>query len=91
MKRLMSIAIFAVVSLSMMATARKVQMYDKPLGAKDVIMKNEVPTTVTYEGDTMRIVSDSLLTNVLITLRDLDGNIFLSRNESSIGNTPHSY
>lgn len=58
-----------------MATVRRVQMYDKPLGVKDVVMKNEVPTTVTYGDDTLRITTDSLM-NAKVTLRNLDNSIF---------------
>ena len=75
MKKIMFIVIFAVVSLSMMATVRRVQMYDNPPQGKDIVMKNEVPTTVTYGDDTLRITTDSLMT-VLVTLRNLDNSIF---------------
>lgn len=91
MKKLLMITTMLIAVLNMHATLRQVRMYEKPTVELLGGTRFEVPTTVTYEGDTMRIVSDSLLTNVLITLRDVDGNIFLSRNESSIGNTPRSY
>lgn len=41
MKRLMFVAILAVVSLSMMATVKKVKMYDNPPKNKDVVMNKE--------------------------------------------------
>lgn len=41
MKRLMFIAILAVVSLSVMATVKKVKMYDNPPKNKDVVMNKE--------------------------------------------------
>ena len=41
MKRLMFIAILAVVSLSVTATVKKVKMYDNPPNNKDVVMNKE--------------------------------------------------
>lgn len=41
MKRLMFIAILAVISLSVTATVKEVKMYDNPPKNKDVVMNKE--------------------------------------------------
>ena len=87
----MFVAILAVVSLSMMATVKKVKMYDRPFSTAGQVMHSEVPTTVTYQGDSIHMVSDSLLTNVNIVVRSVSGEILLQRENQTVGTTPLSY
>ena len=91
MKRLMFVAILAVISLSVMATVKKVKMYDRPFSTAGQVMHSEVPTTVTYQGDSIHMVSDSLLTNVNIVVRSVSGEILLQRENQTVGTTPLSY
>lgn len=91
MKRLMFIAILAVVSLSVTATVKKVKMYDRPFSTAGQVMHSEVPTTVTYQGDSIHVASDSLLTNATIVVRSVSGEILLRRENQTVGTTPLSY
>ena len=78
MKKLLMIATVLIAVLNMHATPRQVRMYGKPTVELLGGTRFEVPTTVTYEGDTLFITTDSLM-NATVKLRNLDNSLFYTQ------------
>lgn len=91
MIKLLMMALGLLVASSLHATPKKVKMYDVPNVELQGGMRYEVPTTVTYQGDSIHVASDSLLTNATIVVRSVSGEILMQRENQTVGTTPLSY
>lgn len=83
--------VLMLMTLNIFAVKKQVRMYGRPHVDLNAGTRFEVPTTVTYEGDSIHVASDSLLTNATIVVRSVSGDILLRRENQTVGTTPLSY